>query len=151
MLEKQVRLGVACRRGAVQVGVCGCCPAQRLRHRNYTDSPHQLTASVLPLDSVTRLLQQSALGGGYMSPSPCPLVISPTLLFQRTSAKATSQCSVGWRSCLAIAPSPATTNSAASPATRPETSAAQRMEVWNLHPGSTMTSMCLCPRSQGPL
>jgi hypothetical protein len=135
------------------VGVCGCCPAQRRRHRNYPDSPHQLTASVLPLDSVTRLLQQSApaLGGGYISPSPCPLVISPTLVFQRTSAKATSQCSVGWKSCLATAPSPATTSFAASPATRPETSATQRTEVWSLLPGSTMTSMCSCPHSRGPL
>lgn len=88
---------------------------------------------------------------GTCPPSPCPLVISPTLLFQRTSAKATSQCSVGWKSCLAIAPSPATTSSAASPATHPETSATQRTEVWNLHPGSTMTSMCLCPHSRGPL
>lgn len=155
-LRKQARLGIACRRGALQVcvwgeGVCECHPAQRPGPCNYTGSPHKLTASVLPLDSVTCLLQQSALGGGYLSPSPCPLVISPTLLFQRASAKATSQCSVGWKSCLAIAPSPATTSSAASPATRPTTSATQRTQVWNLHPASTMTSMCSCPHSRGPL
>lgn len=70
---------------------------------------------------------------------------------QRPSAKATSQCSVGWKFCLAIAPSPATTNSAASPATRPTTSATQRTQVWSLHPANTMTSMCSCPHSRGPL
>lgn len=132
-------------------GSCGCRPAQRLTRCNYTDSLRKLTASVLPLDSVTRLLQQSALGGGYLSPSPCPLVVYPALLFQRASAKATSQCSVGWKSCLAIAPSPATTSSAANPATGPATSATQRMGVRNPHQGSTMTSMCSCPHSRGPL
>lgn len=142
---------IDCRRGALLVGVCGCHPAQRLGPCDYTDSPHKLTASVLPLDSVTCFLQQSALGSGYLFPSPCPLVISPALLFQRTSAKATSQCSVGWKSCLAIAPSPATTSSAASPATRPATSASQKTQAWNLHRGSTMTSKYSCPRSRDPL
>lgn len=139
-------MGIACRRGALQVG-----SALRLTHCNYTDCPRKLIASVLPLDSVTRLLQQSALsGGGYTSPSPCRLVMSPTLVFQRASAKATSQCSVGWKSCLAIAPSPATTSSAANPATCPETSATQRNGVWNRHQGSTMTSTCSCPHSPRP-
>lgn len=85
---------------------------------------------------------------GEESPLPCPLVICSAFLFQRATAKATSQCSVGWRSCLAIVPSQATTNSAASPVAC-ETTSPTRTMGQSHQLGSTTTLMCSCLRSQG--
>ena len=87
---------------------------------------------------------------GKKVPLICPLVICPTFLFQRAAAKVTSQCSVGWKSCLVIAPSQATISCAASPVTRTTTSL-----MWTTgqsHPlGSTMTLKSSCPPFQCPL
>lgn len=87
---------------------------------------------------------------GNKVPLICPLVICPTFLFQRAAAKVTSQCSVGWKSCLAIAPSQATISCAANPVTCKTTS-----PMWTTgqnHPlGSTMTLKSSCPPSQCPL
>lgn len=107
-------------------------------------------ASVLSLGSSICLLQQAAPCGGTKSPLSCPLVICPTFLFQRATAKATSQYSVGWKSCLATAPSQVTTSYAASPVTCTTTSPAWK--AGHSHRlGSTTTLMCSCPPSQCPL